>query len=85
MAKKVDNEKGFLVLDVSRFEILCCGGFGICDSCNNTTSSGFYIAVLNSWQCPDCYNQWMLTAKRYDEDSEVESRNYKFYSTQLGL
>lgn len=85
MANKVNNEKEFLVLEVSKAEIINCGGFGICDSCNSQSDKGYYIAVLNSWLCPDCYNKWMLKAKRYEEDSEHEARNYKFYSTQLGL
>lgn len=45
MAKKVDNEKGFLVIEVSAAELSAkAGGYGICDYCNTPAEKGYYIA-----------------------------------------
>lgn len=86
MAKKVENSKGFLVIEVSGIEsIEKIGGMAICDSCNSHHSQGYYIAVLNQWVCPDCYNEWIARAKRYEEDIRIEQRNYDLHSQLLGL
>lgn len=86
MAKKVENPKGFLVIEVSGTEnIEKIGGMAICDSCNSHSSDGYYIAVLNHWVCPDCFNEWIERAKRHEEDIRIEQRNYDFYSQLLGL
>lgn len=86
MAKKIDNEKGFLVIEVSASECAeVFGGMGICDSCNSFDLKGYYIAVLNCWYCQKCYKEWIERAKRYNEDIEIEERNYKYYSNLLGL
>jgi hypothetical protein len=44
MAKKVDNEKGFLVIEVSAAELSAkAGGYGICDYCNTPAEKGYYM------------------------------------------
>ncbi len=64
MAKKVDNEKGFLVIEVSAAELSAkAGGYGICDYCNTPAEKGYYIAVLNQWYCPKCYDEFCKRAK----------------------
>ena len=72
MAKKVKNEKGFLVLEITRGELLDAlaeyGSIGICDSCGLPVKKGYYIAVLNQWFCEDCYEEWLTGATRYVED-----------------
>ncbi|MDR2928229.1 MAG: hypothetical protein LBV41_08545 [Cytophagaceae bacterium] len=86
MAKKVENSKGFLVLEVSAIEVNeCFGGYGICDYCNSDDRSGYYIAVLNSWYCPKCYKEWIQRAKRYAGDIHIEERNYNCACESLGL
>ena len=41
MAKKVDDEKGFLVIEVSAAELSAkAGGYGICDYCNTPCRKG---------------------------------------------
>ncbi len=73
-----ENAKGFRVIKISRAEVNeILGGYGICDFCNKARPTGYYIAVLNSWYCPECYNEWMKTAKRYDEDIPFEERNFQ--------
>lgn len=86
MAKKVENKKGFLVMEVSAIECVeKLSGAAICDSCNGSAMSGYYIAALNHWVCPKCYEEWMERAKRYPEDIPIEERNYNHYSKILGI
>lgn len=81
--KEVKNEKGFLVIEITRAEMVnklaqyWC--IGVCDSCMSSTEVGYYIAVLNRWFCKDCYNEWMQRAVRYTEDIPYEERNYETY------
>lgn len=83
--REVKNEKGFRVLSVSRSELekATCQTHCCCDSCLATPEFGYYVAVLNMWFCPKCYEHWMTTATRYLEDSIVEERNYLKYKTLL--
>ena len=86
MAKKVDNEKGFLVIEVSAAELSAkAGGYGICDYCNTPAEKGYYIAVLNQWYCPKCYDEFCKRAKYYPEDTGTEKRNYELYSKLFGV
>lgn len=84
MAKKVECGK-FLVIEVSREECIMWGGAAICDSCNATSGIGYYIAVLNSWFCPKCYEEWKKDAKWYSSDFQIEKRNYQVYAKMLGV
>lgn len=84
MAKKVECGK-FLVIEVSRDECLGWGGAGFCDSCNATAEHGYYIAVLNTWFCPKCYEEWKKRAKWYQDDVSVERSNYAVYANILGI
>lgn len=77
MASVVSNPKGFKVLKVSLVEITSiAGGMGICDSCNRSSFKGYYIAVMNRWYCPECYEQWLSRAYRYGEDEPIETKNF---------
>ena len=80
--KKVDNSKGFLVLEVSRPELMKAFGDntkGICDSCASVPTKGYYIAALNQWFCPKCYEEWLSQATRYVADIPIEERRFRFY------
>lgn len=66
MAKIVDNPKRFKVIELSRNELAKIGGIGICDRCNGTSNTGYYVAVLNCWFCPKCYNEWYGCATHYN-------------------
>lgn len=84
MAAIVDNPKGFKVIEISRSEILDKmakhGSVGICDDCGTPHSKdGFYIAVLNRWYCPKCYNEWLARAKWYHEDEHYETSHFELY------
>ena len=81
--KEFQNNKGFLILEISRQEMLDkleqYGCLGICDLCGNPTDKGLYVAVLNQWFCPDCFYEWYIRAERYEEDIPFEERNYEYY------
>lgn len=89
MANIKDNKKGFKVIQISRKELVeelgQYGAIGICDYCNETAFTGYYIAVLNQWFCPKCYQAWYHRATYYPEDAKVENRNFEFYKNIFGL
>jgi hypothetical protein len=78
MAAIVKTEKGFKIIKVTRDEILnIINSAGLCDGCStNKCQEGFYIAALNRWYCPDCYNSWYNRAEYYPEEAMYEERNY---------
>ena len=85
MARKVDCGQ-FLVIEATRAEMhRACGSPGICDYCGKPSENGYYIAVLNQWFCPKCYEEWKKDARYYPEDRPVEERNYQYYSKLLGV
>jgi hypothetical protein len=76
----------FLVIEASRAEMhRACGSPGICDYCGKVSDNGYYIAVINQWFCPKCYEEWKKDARYYPEDRPVEERNYLYYSKLLGV
>lgn len=87
MAKIIDNPKGFKVIEISRAELVAKidGSIGICDYCNETHATGYYIAVLNQWFCPKCYAEWQGYAKRYPDDEPYETENFNRYKRIFGL
>lgn len=73
MTKVIENKKGFLILEVGRADMaLALQSPGVCDHCNQTSETGFLIAVLNHWCCTECYNAWYNRAKRYEQDIPYE-------------
>lgn len=89
MAKKVENKKGFLVLEITRGELLDVlaeyGSVGICDSCGLPIEKGYYIAVLNQWFCENCFKEWYKTAVRYKEDELYEKEKFELYCQIFGV
>lgn len=85
MAKIVDNPKRFKVIELSRNGLAKIGGIGICDRCNGTSNAGYYVAVLNCWFCPKCYNEWYGCATHYPEDIKIENKNFEYYKNLFDL
>ena len=93
MAKIVENEKGFRLIEVSSEEMReihpgmkGADWFPICDSCaRGGLEKGIYIAVLNRWFCPECCEKWYSAAVHYPGDASVEERNFNRYKEILGL
>ena len=84
--KEIETDKGFLVMEVSRQELLSALGkqtLGVCDFCFANAENGYYVAVLNQWLCKECYEKWLKTADYYPEDSRVEIRNYEYYKKKF--
>lgn len=80
MAKVIESKKNFKLIECSRTEVAeVFGGAGICDRCNETPGTGVYIAVLNSWYCTKCFEDWHKEAKNYPEDQKVEQSNFDHY------
>lgn len=86
MYANVKNEKGFKVIAIDRQTLVSkLGSFGVCDSCNTTSHIGYWVAVLNCWLCPDCYQDWYNGATNYPEDRVIETKHYNRMIQILGL
>ena len=93
MAKIIENEKGFRLIEISAEEMReihpemkGADWFPICDSCGRSgLKKGIYIAVLNRWLCPECCEKWYSSAVRYPGDARIEERNFNRYKEILGL
>lgn len=59
--------------------------YGCCDRCNGTSNTGYYVAVLNCWFCPKCYNEWYGCATHYPEDINIENKNFEYYKNLFDL
>lgn len=85
MARIVENAKGFKVIEVTRIDCYYWGGLGICDWCNAVVNKGYFVAVLNSVMCEDCYNKWCESAERFPEDNEIERKIFMKMKALLNL
>lgn len=89
MAKIIKNKKGFKVIEITAREMKKIGYGDVCDYCGETSENGFYIAALNQWFCPACYEGWYRGAtnyaKRYDADARVEQKNFANFKNLLGI
>lgn len=84
--RDVKNEQGFKILKITKDELEEATEQGcFCDSCMSTPEYGYYVAVLNRWLCPFCFDRWIQNAIRYREDTLVEEKNYQGYRNLLGL
>lgn len=79
--KPVETLKGFKVikcprkiLEAATAQIKC-----VCDDCLSSPDTGYYVAVLNRWLCPTCYEHWVKSAERYTEDIPIEEKNFNYY------
>lgn len=86
MAKIIENEKGFKVIEITAREMLEIGCGNICDHCGETSENGYYVAVLNRWFCPACYEEWRKHTTPINRgDLWVESKNFNYFQMLLGL
>lgn len=90
MARIHENGKKFKVIAVTDVELMDAledyGCMGICDSCGKRHKGmGYYVAVLNQWLCPECYEEWYAKAVRYAEDEKYEEDKYSLYKQILGI
>ena len=93
MAKIIENEKGFRLIEIGSEEMReihpemkGADWFPICDSCaRGGLEKGVYVAVLNRWLCPECCEKWYSAGVRYPGDTRVEERNFNRYKEMLAL
>ena len=94
MAKRYENDKGFLIIQMEPLEaLLQCNIGGICDNCNNDINifeeDGFgdiyYIAAINRAVCKRCCDDFIKNMTRYKEDIPYEVLHYNFYAEKLNL
>ena len=78
MAKIVSNAKGFKVIEIKAVELMevVPQSVGICDYCGQASLDGYYIAVLNAYYCPTCYNSWCKRAEYFEEDRPYEENSF---------
>lgn len=83
---EIVEAKEFKVIKLSLIELQEVeGGYsvGICDSCGKASFEGYYIAVLNCYYCPECFENWLQRAKYYPEDKPIEDKNFNYWKKQL--
>lgn len=97
MAKKYDNDKGFLVIEMSYTEAANICDFGIdvrkgkiivCDTCNEVfpvDGNIYYVAAINRALCKECCNDFINNIDRHDEDISYEKSHYNYYAKKLKL
>lgn len=94
MAKKIENKKGFLIIEMTVEEAIndCmfgCAGEIICDGCNkyinNPEDMIYYIAVLNMAFCKECLDEFLNRQEHYKEDEDVEKKNYNFIARMVAI
>lgn len=94
MAKKVKNNKGFHIIELTVDEAINKAQFGfateiICDQCNklieNKDEVIYYIAVLNMAFCKECYKEFIDNSDHYEEDEDYEIEQYNVVAELLGL
>ena len=63
--------------------VMIFNGYGICDECGDSTNKGYYVPVLNHYQCPKCYEDWKSSCEFYEEDLWFEKDNIKFVEERI--
>lgn len=93
MAKRYDNDKGFLIIQLDPLEAMVNRIGDRCDNCNNTIDpfeeDGFgdiyYIAAINRAVCKRCCDDFIKNMNRNSEDIPYEKRHYNYYADKLNL
>lgn len=98
MAKKYDNDKDFLIIEMSYDEAKDICNFGcsidenshiiVCDNCNNKFDKKdkiYYFAALNRAFCQECTDDIIANQERYEEDIPYEIKHYNYYAKLLNL
>ena len=89
MAKRYDNDKGFLIIEMSIPEATINCNFGIiCDNCNGLLvgeETVYYFAVLNRLFCKECTDDIIKNINRESEDIPYEVKHYNYYADKLGI
>lgn len=98
MAKRYVNDKGFLILELTKADCQKVGFGNVCDgTCavkNNCIPRVFtdeepryYIACINSLMCKNCLDAFLATQPYYDDDDSLdyEDKHYTPIAQKFGL
>lgn len=84
--KIIGNKKDFKIIAIDRITLANkFGSLGVCDICNMPVGIGYWVAVLNCWLCPHCFQDWYDNATNYPEDREIEEKHFERMKQILGL
>ena len=72
MRKIETTENGYYYAKVTEEECFNWGGLSVCDLCGNPFKEGYLIFVLGSCICPKCFNSWIKTSTKYEEDLKFQ-------------
>lgn len=70
---------GWVAYQTTDYETHLFGGAGICDECGTHVPVGYLVPVLNHWQCPKCFAEWMMSSKFYPSDVDFEKSYIDYY------
>jgi hypothetical protein len=62
---------GFKYMKVSYSDCLKWGGFGVCDLCNGTISTGYLMPVTSGCYCEKCFNKYLTGDRVIDEHDKL--------------
>lgn len=83
MAQIVSEAAGFKVAEVSRTELMDklgpLGSIGVCDNCMSKSKTGYYVAVLDQWFCPKCYNEFIQNNTPDPRDTWFEDERFAWF------
>ncbi len=82
---KTTTKNGLIAYECTAVETVLLGGCGICDDCGNYAPTGYLVPVLNHYQCPECFAEFNLRAKRYPEDAHIEARTAAYFEDLIPL
>ena len=99
MAAKFENNKGFLIIEMTPEEAINKCVFGyidkhqhidllVCDNCGDKITyhnKVYYVSVLNRLLCKDCCERFVRNFKHYEEDKSYEVAHYNYYANKVGL
>lgn len=97
MARIIENDKGFKVIEMTADEAVNKCGFGftecgetilVDDDTNEILESDrpvIYIAVLNHLVSVETYNDWLSEAVNYPEDKPFENKHFNYIKNLLNL
>ena len=83
MAKKYNNNKGFLIIEMTGaeasnlgfgIEITGCLNYIVCGTCNTSIEHKkiFYVAGINEVLCEDCVDDYIKNMNHYIDDDSLK-------------
>lgn len=80
---KKKSPNGLIYYEATALETAYLGGFGICDDCGKYSETGYLVPVLNHYQCPCCFEEFIEFAKHYPEDDIYELETSLYFESMI--